>query len=532
MAERETGTVTKDTFSVTTPIYYLNDVPHIGHGYTTVAADVLARWRRLNGDRVYFLTGTDEHGEKNARAGWERGMTPQEHVDDIVPRWHEMLRLLRISNDDFIRTTEPRHTERVQQFMQRLYEQGDLYRGTYSGYYDVRSESYYSEKELLPDENGVRRLSPSHGTPVELVEEENWFFRLSKYAPDLLKLYDERPDFVQPTVRLNEVRSFVEAGLEDISATRSRLDWGVPVPWEPGHVFYVWFDALLNYITAAGYGSDPEAFARRWPADVHLIGKDILRFHAVYWPAMLIAAGIEVPRQVYAHGFLLVGGQKMSKSNATGIHPSTLVEHFGVDCYRYYFLREISFGQDGTFSWESMEQRYTTDLANDYGNLVNRVLNMVESYRDGIVPALPASGIGEGEEEAALAADVLTAVAGMQAFDRLEFKRGLEALWVLVGGVNRYIEARRPWALNKAGANEDLNRCLATCVDALRIIAVLSSPVMPDAAAALWDKLGLSALSPEWALSNQRLPQAAEQGRTPAGVKVQRGDLLFPKLPE
>ncbi|HVM12849.1 MAG TPA: methionine--tRNA ligase [Egibacteraceae bacterium] len=510
---------TKDTFYLTTPIYYVNDVPHIGHAYTTVAADVLARWRRLNGDRVHFLTGTDEHGQKVATAAAERQMSPQEHVDDIVPRWHEMLHLLRISNDDFIRTTDDRHEARVQEFMQRLHDQGDLYTATYSGPYCVRCEAYYAADELVDED-----LCPIHRRPVEWMEQENWFFRLSKYAPDLLRLYDEHPDFVRPTVRRNEVRSFVEAGLEDISASRSAFEWGVPVPWEPGHVFYVWFDALLNYITAAGYGADDEAFARRWPADVHLIGKDILRFHAVYWPAMLMAASVPVPRQVYAHGFLLVGGEKMGKSNATGIRPEELVEHFGVDCYRYYFLREISFGQDGTFSWESMEARYTTDLANDLGNLANRVLNMVGSYCEGAVPEPMGA---EGDAEANLSADLTTAVEGLAAFDRLDFKRGLEDLWVLVSGVNRYVEARAPWALNKQGATDDLGRTLYTCVDALRIIAVLISPIMPDAAEALWAKLGL-----DEQLDTQRLPDAAAQGGTPAGVHVHRGELLFPKLDE
>src|SRR5688572_12549870 len=390
----------KDIFYVTTPIYYVNDVPHIGHAYTTVAADVLARWKRLNGHRVHFLTGTDEHGQKVARAAEEAGRTPKEHVDSIIPRWRELLDLLHISNDDFIRTTEQRHTERVQEFMQILYDKGDLYTASYSGPYCVRCEAYYTVEELIDGE-----LCPIHKLPVERLEQENWFFRLSKYAPDLLRLYDEHPEFVQPDVRRNEVRSFVEAGLEDISATRSAFDWGVPVPWENDHVFYVWFDALLNYITAAGYGADEEAFTRRWPADVHIIGKDILRFHAVYWPAMLMAAGVALPTQVFAHGFVLVGGEKMSKSNATQIHPKELIDQFGLDCYRYYFMREFSFGQDGTFSWESMQQRYTTDLANDFGNLVNRTLNMVQSYCDGVVPE-PA---GEpGDAEAALDADLQT----------------------------------------------------------------------------------------------------------------------------
>jgi len=512
-----------ETFYVTTPIYYVNDVPHIGHAYTTVAADVLARWRRLNGDEVHFLTGTDEHGQKVAQAAEQRGMSPKEHVDDLIPRWRELLDVLHISNDDFIRTTEERHKVRVQEFMQKLYEQGDLYTNTYAGPYCVRCEAYYTVEELIDGE-----LCPIHKKPVDRLEQENWFFRLSAYGDRLLALYDEHPEFVRPESRLNEVRTFVESGLQDISASRSAFDWGVDVPWEPGHVFYVWFDALLNYVTAAGYGADPEAFERRWPADVHLIGKDILRFHAVYWPAMLMAGGLALPKQVYAHGFLLVGGEKMGKSNATGIAPATLIDHFGVDAYRYYFLREISFGHDGTFSWESMEQRYTTDLANDLGNLANRVLNMVGNYLDGVVPAAPTQPpFGEGEAEAALAADLQTALEGVQAFDSLDFKKGLEDLWVLVGGVNRYVEARAPWALNKQGATDELARCLYVCVDMLRVIAILVSPVMPDAAAALWTKLGI-----ETALAEQRYPEHAQAGLLPAGAKVNRGDVLFPKLDE
>ena len=509
----------KDTYYLTTAIYYVNDLPHIGSCYEMVAADVLARWRRLNGDRVHFLTGTDEHGQKIARSAEARGLSPQEHVDEIVPRWTETMALLQISYDDFIRTTQQRHQLRVQEFMQRLYESGDLYTDTYSGSYCVSCEAYYTQEELVEGD-----LCPVHRRPVEHLEQENWFFRLSKYQDQLLRLYDEHPEFVAPPSRLNEVRAFVEAGLEDISATRSAFDWGVPVPWESDHVFYVWFDALLNYITAAGYGADDEAFARRWPADVHIIGKDILRFHAVYWPAMLMAAGVPLPKQVFAHGFVLVGGEKMSKSNATQIHPSQLIEQFGLDCYRYYFMREFSFGQDGTFSWESMEQRYTTDLANDFGNLANRTLNMVMSYCDGAVPEPTGS---QGEAEAALAADLETALSGMAGIDTLDFKKALEDLWVFVSGVNRYIEARAPWKQNKQGQTDDLARTLYTAVDALRIIAVLISPVMPVAAERLWAKLGL----PE-ALVQQRLPDAAQWGLTPAGVAVDRGEVLFPKLNE
>lgn len=512
------STVAK-TFYVTTPIYYPNDIPHIGHGYTTVAADVLARWRRLCGDDVFLLTGTDEHGENIARAAAKRGMTPQQHVDDINPRWHEMLDVLGVSNSDFIRTTEARHTTRVQEFMQTLYDNGDIYLDTYRGWYCVSCEAYYAADELIEGSS-----CPVHRRPAEQREQENYFFRLSAYADRLLELYDTKPAFVQPDVRRNEVRAFVAGGLQDVSVSRTSFTWGVPVPWDPEHVFYVWFDALLNYATAAGFGADPDAFARRWPADVHLIGKDLVRFHCVYWPAMLMAAGLELPRQIFAHGFLLVGGEKMSKTNATGVHPGDLVGYFGRDCYRYYFLREISFGQDGSFSWESMEARYTTDLAGALGNLANRVLNMVGSYCDGVVPE-PSGPVTEAER--ALSADLATAVAGMRRMDALEFKRALEDLWVYVSGVNRYVETRAPWRLNKEGDAAGLTRTLYTCVDALRVIAVLISPVMPDAAAGLWSKLGLRE-----ELESQRFPGAAVEGLTPVGSAVDKGELLFPKLPE
>ncbi len=513
----------KDTFYLTTPIYYVNDVPHIGHAYTTVAADVLARWRRLCGDTVHFLTGTDEHGENVARAAARRGMDPQDHVDDISPRFREMLSLLHVSNDDFIRTTEPRHTVRVQEFMRLLYDQDDIYLDVYRGWYCVSCEAYYTADDLAEG-----NLCPIHRRAVERREQENYFFRLSKYAPALLAAYQGDDSFVQPAVRRNEVRTFVQAGLEDVSVSRTSFDWGVPVPWDDAHVFYVWFDALLNYVTAAGYGADDEVFERRWPADLQLIGKDLVRFHCVYWPAMLLAAGLPLPRQVFAHGFLLVGGEKMSKTNATGIRPAELVDHFGVDCYRYYFLREISFGLDGSFSWESMESRYTTDLANDLGNLANRVLNMIASYCDGAVPDPGDRALDEGDAvEAALATDLRTAVAGMAAIDRLEFKRALEDLWVLVSGLNRYVEARAPWRLRKQGQTEQLHRCLYVCLDLLRVVAVLVSPVMPDAAQRLWSQLGVG--DP---LDDQRLPAAASQGLLAVGTATTRGPLLFPKLEE
>jgi methionyl-tRNA synthetase len=505
-----------ETFYVTTPIYYPNDEPHIGHAYTSVAADVLARRHRQQGEDVHFLTGVDEHGQKIAQAAEARSMTPLQHVDDILPRWHALNDLLGLSNTDFIRTTEPRHTVRVKAFMQALYENGDLYKGSYSGAYCVRCEAYYTQEELVTD-----GLCPIHKLPVEVVEQENWFFRLSAYADRLLAHYDAHPDFIRPEGRRNEIRSFVAGGLTDISASRSAFDWGIDVPWEPGHVFYVWFDALLNYLTAVE--SDPQT-ARFWPAGVHLIGKDIIRFHCVYWPAMLLAAGKPLPKQVYAHGFLLVGGEKMGKSNATGIAPQTLVDAFGRDGFRYYFLREISFGQDGTFSWESMAERYTTDLANDLGNLCNRVLHMVGRYRDGLVPDA-GTAADEGAEEEALRRDHATAVTGARGLAELEFKPAVEAIWVLVRGVNRYVEARAPWAQARAGDDAGLDRTLLTCVRALRVIAVLIAPVMPDAAQGIWERLGVPG-----SVDDARVPEGTDLERLPQGLRVDKGALLFPPL--
>src|SRR5438552_2027396 len=374
-------------FYVTTPIYYPSDVPHIGHGYTTVAADFLARYHRMRGDDVLFLTGTDEHGQKIQRTAQESGTDPKDFVDRMEPRWREVWDRLEISYDDYIRTTEPRHAAAVSALLTAVHENGrdDIYLGIYEGLYCVSCEAYYTEDELIDG------LCPIHHRPVERMTEENYFFRLSAYQDRLLELYETEPKRVQPEVRRNEVVSLIKQGLRDFSISRTSFDWGIPIPWDPRHITYVWFDALTNYITAAGYGTDRERFGRYWPA-LHLIGKDIVRQHAVYWPAMLMAGGVEPPRQVWAHGFLTVGGQKMSKTNATGIHPFQLIDEFGVDAYRYYFMREIQFGQDGNFSWESMVERHTADLANGLGNLASRVLAMLESSFDGAVPAPTVAG--------------------------------------------------------------------------------------------------------------------------------------------
>jgi methionyl-tRNA synthetase len=508
----------KDTFYVTTPIYYPNDVPHIGHAYTTVATDFVARYHRLRGEKVFFLTGTDEHGKKVPQAAREQGMEPQTFVDQMEPRWREVWERLDVSNDDYIRTTEPRHEAAVSALLTAVYENGreDIYLGTYEGLYCVSCEAYYTEDEL------VGGMCPIHGTPVEVMSEENYFFRLSAYQDRLLEHYEANPTAVEPESRRNEVVSQIKGGLRDFSISRTSFAWGVPLPWDPKHVCYVWFDALTNYITAAGYGADPERFARIWPADVHFIGKDILRFHAIYWPAMLMAGGVELPRQVWAHGFITVGGEKMSKTRATGIHPFQLVDHFGVDAYRYYFLREIQFGQDGSFSWESMVDRYNADLANGLGNLASRVLAMIEQYFDGVVPE-PSDPTAAGDLPGVVAKSVDRYEDLM---DQVALSPATGAVWDVVARANQYLVEREPWALARDPQRRaELASVLYASAEVLRILAVLISPLMPRASARLWNQLGHPA-----PLESQRLPAAASWGGLSPGQRVRRGDPLFPRL--
>ncbi len=514
-----TGTA-KDTFYLTTPIYYINDVPHIGHAYTTVAADVLARWRRAHGEKVMFLTGTDEHGQKVARAAEAAGTSPQEWADRTVERWKETWAELDISYDQFIRTTEPRHELAVQHLWQRLYDQGDVYLDSYEGLYCVACEQFYSPEDLV-DGN-----CPIHGSPVELVREENYFFRISKYADRLLELYRSNPAFVRPEGRLREVVSFVEQGLQDLSISRSSFDWGVPIPWDPKHVMYVWIDALQNYLTAAGWDADMERYARVWPADYHFVGKDILRFHAVTWPAILMAAGLPVPGTVQAHGWLLVGGEKMSKTKLTGIAPRDLVEPFGSDAFRYFFQREVAFGQDGNFSWEAMVGRYNADLANGLGNLASRVTAMVERYRDGILPGPGPGPAGTAEVAVQEAAVRAYADAKAALFGELAFERALAAIWRFVASANGYLSDRKPWDLAKRGhaRAQDLDTVLYTSAEALRIAALLTAPWLTHAAPKLWEALGAPGK-----LADQRLPAALAWGGLPPGARVTKV-ALFPRL--
>ncbi len=508
----------RDTFYITTAIPYVNDVPHIGHAYEGVATDFVARYHRQRGEEIFHVTGTDEHGLNNQRAAEAHGMSPQDWVDSMAPKWREVWGRLDISYDDFIRTTEPRHEAVVKKLLTAVHDNGtdDIYLGSYEGLYCVSCEAYYTEDELKDG------LCPIHERPVELAKEENYFFRLSAYTDRLLAHYDAHPSAIEPSSRRNEVLSVIRGGLQDFSISRTSFDWGVPLPWDETHVCYVWFDALANYITAAGYGDDPERFAQLWPANIHMIGKDIVRFHAIYWPAMLMAAGLEPPTQVWAHGFINVGGKKMSKTNATSIHPFELLDRFGTDSYRYYFMREIRFGEDGNFSWESMVDRHNADLANGLGNLASRVLAMVESYFDGVLPA----PVVEGAESdlPAVTADAL------RRYDEhmlaIQLQPALGAVWDIVARANAYLVEKQPWKLAKDPANAgELAAVLYAAAETLRILAVAIHPIMPAAAASLWSQLGQPG-----SVADAHLPAAGAWGGLEPGARTTKGESLFPRV--
>ena len=520
--------MSKRPFYITTPIYYVNSVPHLGTAYTTIAADALARYRRLTGYDVHFLTGLDEHGQKVAQAAEEAGVTPKEWVDSVAPKFADAWRMLEITNDDFIRTSEDRHKRGVQAFWQELYDRGYLYQGHYEGWYCVPCETYWTADQLIDG------ACPDCARNLEFVREDNWFFKLSEFQDGLLAYYDEHPDFLQPESRRNEVLSFVTGGLKDLSISRTTFSWGVPLPFAEGHITYVWIDALLNYITAVGYG-DPEKaeeFARYWPAQYHFVGKDIIRFHCVIWPAMLMAAGLPLPEHVFAHGFLLTKGEKMSKSKGNAQAPADLVARFGVDAYRYYFLRDVRFGEDGSISMEGMVQRYNGDLANDWGNLVSRLFNMTEKYLGGIVPAPPS---GTAEDAAAAAGDAdLRAIAEAlpsrfeDAMACLDYSTALEAAWDLVKRVNRYIEDSAPWNLAKSEETRPrLEAVLYNALESVRIAALFTAAVMPNTSAEVWRRLGLGDIH-----ATEDLSSASEWGGLPEGNSVVKGEPLFPRIVE
>ncbi len=518
-------------YYVTTPIYYVNDAPHIGHAYTTTAGDVLTRWRRQRGDDVWYLTGVDEHGTKVQRAADTGGVTPQAWVDRLVDdSWRPVLATIDAANDDFIRTTEPRHKERVQHFWKTVRANGYVYEADYEGPYCVGCEEFKLAGDLVAGPDGSD-LCPVHQRPVEMLKETNWFFRLSAFTDALIAHYEAHPEAVEPQSAYNEVMSFLRQGLVDISMSRSSVAWGIGLPWDERQVVYVWFDALLNYATAVGYGApegsaDAEFFARTWPADVHLVGKDILRFHAVYWPAMLMAAGLELPRKVFAHGWLLVGGEKMSKTRLTGIAPEQIVGHFGSDAFRYYFMRAIQFGQDGSFSWEDMSARYTAELANGLGNLASRATAMVQRYRGGVLPAPGETTAAEEHLHALLAEVVPTADAAMCALD---FASGIASVRRFIDAVNLYVTEQEPWVVAKDEARAPrLDTILYTVCESLRAIATLYNPVMPKAMSTLWEQLGAASSVGE--LAQQPVANVATWGQLPPGSAVSKGAILFPRL--
>jgi len=517
-----------DRFYIATPIFYVNDVPHIGHAYTEVAADVLARWHRQSGVDTWSLTGTDEHGQKILRTAVANGVTPQEWADKLVESaWKPLLDTIDIANDDFIRTTEQRHETVVQQFLQKLYDDGFITEGEYEGYYCVGCEEYKQNDDLVDGvgEFAGQRVCAIHGRPIEVLKEKNYFFALSTFQQKLLDLYESQPDFIQPASLRNEIVSFVRRGLDDLSISRQSFDWGVRIPWDDSHVTYVWFDALLNYISAIGWGSDDDTFARRWPA-VQLVGKDIARFHAVIWPAMLMAAGLQPPAKVFGHGWLLVGGEKMSKSKLTGIAPHQITEVFGSDAFRYYFMSAISFGQDGSFSWEDLSARYQAELANGFGNLASRVVAMIGKYCDGVVPA--ATDVTDADRRIEqVAADAL---AGAQrALEAFAIHDAIASVWTLVDELNGYLTEQEPWKVAKDPALEGrLHTILSTAAEGLRALAVLLSPVMPQATQKLWVALGAEAAL--GGLREQRIPDAARWGQLPAGAQTQPLEALFPRI--
>jgi len=510
----------KPKFYITTAISYPNGAPHIGHAYEAVATDALARFKRLDGYDVFFLTGTDEHGIKMMQTARAEGLTPAELADRNTPRFQEMVRVLECSNDDFIRTREERHNRSSQEIWRRMEANGDIYLSTYAGWYSVRDEAYYDESELAAGEGGAK-LSPQ-GTPVEWVEEESYFFKLSAYREKLLAHYEANPDFIGPEARRNEVTSFVAGGLQDLSVSRTTFDWGIRVPGNDRHIMYVWVDALTNYITGVGFpDEESQAFKTYWPADLHVIGKDIIRFHAVYWPAFLMSAGIALPRRVFAHGFLFNRGEKMSKSVGNVIDPFAIAEHYGVDQMRYFFLREVPFGQDGNYSHEAIVGRINADLANDFGNLAQRSLSMIGKNCGG---ALPKCGPLAPADEAMLEAadgvvEEVRAAMGAQAIHR-----ALEEVWAVIAETNRYFAAQEPWALKKNDPDR-MGTVLYVTAEIVRQAAILAQPFMPQASGRMLDLL---AVPPE----ARSLSHLGEAGRLAAGTRLPEPSPVFPRYVE
>lgn len=508
------------TFYITTPIYYPSDKLHIGHAYTTVAGDAMARYKRLRGYDVRYLTGTDEHGQKIERKAKEAGKTPQQFVDDIVVGIKELWSKLEISNDDFIRTTEDRHKTVVENIFSQLVEQDDIYKGTYEGWYCTPCESFFLERQLQ-DGN-----CPDCGRPVELVKEESYFFRMSKYADRLLQFYEDHPGFIQPESRRNEmINNFIKPGLEDLAVSRTTFDWGIRVPGDPKHVIYVWIDALSNYITALGYGKEgeDEAYRKYWPADVHLVGKEIVRFHTIYWPIMLMALGLPLPKKVFAHGWLLTKEGKMSKSKGTVVDPVVLIDRYGLDALRYYLLREVPFGSDGAFTPENFVERINFDLANDLGNLLNRTVAMIDKYCGGAVPEFPGSVTAFDDDLQELVQQTVAQVE--KAMEEMQFSVALSSLWQLVSRTNKYIDETQPWVLAKDEARKgELDAVMHHLAESLRMVSIMLQPFLTHAPRGIWKQLGLA----EGELTSWESMRSF--GRIPGGTEVSKEAPLFPRL--
>jgi methionyl-tRNA synthetase len=512
------------TFYITTAIDYVNGAPHLGHAYEKITTDIIARFKRLDGYDVLFLTGTDEHGEKVEQSAGRAGKTPLQFADENAGKFEAMCRLLNISNDDFIRTTQSRHHAAVLEMWDRMIAKGDIYLDKYAGWYSISDEAFFPESELVKGEDGQFRTE--EGKAVQWVEEPSYFFRLSAYEDRLLALYESRPDFILPETRRNEIVSFVRGGLKDLSVSRTSFTWGIPIPkdaaaGEQKHIVYVWLDALTNYITGAGFPSDAEKFARYWPADVHVIGKDIIRFHTVYWPAFLMSAELPLPKRVFAHGFLNLEGVKMSKSLGNVITPEALVEEFGLDQIRYFLAREVPFGKDGSFSREGIIHRINGDLANGIGNLAQRTLSMIFKNCDG---RLPQPGAFDDGDIALLASADATAAAMREAMETQEIHNALSALWAFIAEGDGYIARTEPWALKKTDPTR-MGTVLYVAAEALRNIAILAQPVIPSAAGKLLDMLGVAADARDFG-------SLGEAGRLTAGTAIAQPQGLFPRFVE